>query len=72
MKLSEFWAAMEHEFGAGYARVLAADLVLGQLRNMTAVQALESGVPPRSVWLAVCQVQDIPSERRLGPDIKPR
>ena len=28
MKLSEFWALMEHEFGAGYAPVLARDLVL--------------------------------------------
>ena len=54
MKLSEFWLCMEHEFGRGYARVLAADLV-----------------DPRRVWLAICDTQDIPLERRLGPDIKP-
>lgn len=36
MKLSEFWTNMDYEFGAGYARVLAGDLVLGSLGNMTA------------------------------------
>jgi hypothetical protein len=24
------------------------------------------------VWLALCDVQDVPAERRLGRDIKPR
>ena len=71
MKLSEFWLCMEHEFGRGYARVLAAALVLGQLGQLTALEALEKGVDPRRVWLAICDTQDIPLERRLGPDIKP-
>jgi signal transduction histidine kinase len=71
VKLSEFWLCMEHEFGRGYARVLAADLVLGQLGQLTALEALEKGVDPRRVWLAICDTQDIPLERRLGPDIKP-
>lgn len=72
MKLSEFWVNMEHEFGAGYARVLAGDLVLGSLENMTALEALDAGVPPKEVWLAVCDTQDIPESRRLGPDREPR
>ena len=42
MKLSEFWALMEHEFGAGYAPVLARDLVLGSLDHRTAVEASQS------------------------------
>ena len=46
MKLSEFWANMDYEFGAGYARVLAGDLVLGSLGNMTALEALDSGGSP--------------------------
>ena len=52
MKLSEFWTNMDYEFGAGYARVLAGDLVLGSLGNMTALEALEAGVAPKDVWLA--------------------
>ena len=67
MKLSEFWTNMDYEFGAGYARVLAGDLVLGSLGNMTALEALEAGVAPKDVWLA-----DIPEVRRLGPDREPR
>ncbi|WP_315311853.1 DUF3046 domain-containing protein [Rothia dentocariosa] len=72
MKLSEFWTNMDYEFGAGYARVLAGDLVLGSLGNMTALEALETGVAPKDVWLAVCETQDIPEVRRLGPDREPR
>ena len=72
MKLSEFWTNMDYEFGAGYARVLAGDLVLGSLGNMTALEALEAGVAPKDVWLAVCETQDIPEGRRLGPDREPR
>ena len=72
MKLSEFWTNMDYEFGAGYARVLAGDLVFGSLGNMTALEALEAGVAPKDVWLAVCETQDIPEVRRLGPDREPR
>ena len=72
MKLSEFWTNMDYEFGAGYDRVLAGDLVLGSLGNMTALEALEAGVSPKEVWLAVCETQDIPEVRRLGPDREPR
>ena len=43
MKLSEFWACMEYEFGAGYAPVLARDLVLGSLGHVTAAEALDQG-----------------------------
>lgn len=62
---------MEHEFGSGYAHHLAGDLVLGDLGDMTALEALERGVAPRRVWLAVCEVQGIPAHRRLGPDVPP-
>ena len=72
MKLIEFWTNIDYEFGAGYARVLAGDLVVGSLGNMTALEALEAGVAPKDVWLAVCETQDIPEVRRLGPDREPR
>ena len=72
MRISDFWRLMDDEFGAGYSRVLAADLVLTQVGGRTAQQALAEGVAPKTVWLAVCEMQDVPAERRLGRDIKPK
>jgi hypothetical protein len=63
---------MDDEFGAGYSRVLSSTLVLAGVGGRTADQALTAGVPPKQVWLALCDVQDVPPERRLGRDIKPR
>lgn len=63
---------MDDEFGAGYSRVLSSSLVLAGVGGRTADQALNAGVPPRQVWLALCEVQDVPPERRLGRDVKPR
>jgi hypothetical protein len=63
---------MDDEFGAGYSRVLSSSLVLVGVGGRTADQALGAGVPPRQVWLALCEVQDVPPERRLGRDVKPR
>lgn len=63
---------MDDEFGAGYSRVLSSTLVLAGVGGRTADQALSAGIPPRQVWLALCEVQDVPPERRLGRDIKPR
>lgn len=72
MRLSDFWRLMEDEFGGGYARVLAADLVLADLGGRTAAQALAAGLEPKSVWLAVCEMQEVPPERRLGRDVAPK
>lgn len=58
--------AMGDEFGDAYGRVLAHDLVLSALGGRTADQALAAGVPPRQVWLALCDVQDVPMNRRHG------
>jgi hypothetical protein len=66
MRLSEFWLAMADEFGEAYARVLANDLVLAAVGGVTAAQALSAGVPPRQVWLAICEAQDVPVARRHG------
>ncbi|MCG2620339.1 DUF3046 domain-containing protein [Arthrobacter sp. I2-34] len=71
MRLSDFWRLMDEEFGSGYSRVLAADLVLTSLGGRTAAESLKAGVPPKTVWLAVCEMQDVPPQRRLGRDIKP-
>jgi hypothetical protein len=72
MRISEYWRLMDDEFGAGYSRVLSSTLVLTGVSGRTADQALAAGIEPRKVWLAVCDVQDVPAERRLGRDIAPR
>lgn len=70
MRLSEFWRAVSDEFG-DYGRVLTNDLVLTELSDRTAVQALAAGIPARAVWLALCDAADVPLERRYGAGIDP-
>ncbi|MEZ2391060.1 DUF3046 domain-containing protein [bacterium RCC_150] len=71
MRISDFWRLMDDEFGAGYSRVLSSSLVLAGVGGRTADDALAAGYDPREVWIALCDVQDVPPERRLGRDIKP-
>lgn len=68
VRLSDFWRLMDDEFGAGYSRTLASTLVLSAVGGVSAQDALAKGVPPRDVWLAMCEMQDVPPERRLGRD----
>jgi len=63
---------MEDEFGREYAAVLLRDLVLTELDDLTGSQALEQGVDPREVWLAICRAQNVPEERWLGLNKKPK
>ena len=56
---------MDDEFGS-YGRVLAHDVVLGKLDGFTAEGAIAAGVPTREIWLALCEVQDVPEARRYG------
>ena len=72
MRLSSFWELMADEFGTGYSRVLARDLVLGELEHRTAAEAIEAGVDPRTVWFALCRAQDVPESRWWGVDRPPR
>jgi hypothetical protein len=67
--LSEFWIAMDDEFGA-YGRVLSRDLVLSSIGSRTAEQAIAAGVPVREVWLALCEAQEVPRERRHGVGLR--
>ncbi|WP_193598674.1 DUF3046 domain-containing protein [Microbacterium sp. YJN-G] len=64
MRRSEFLRAVEDEFG-GRANSITHDLVLSALGS-TALEALEAGVPPRDIWLAVCDETDVPAGRRYG------
>lgn len=71
MRHSQFWTLLEDEFGSANAGVIASSLELPGLKT-TAQQALAAGVDARIVWQAVCDLHDIPAERRLGKDIVPR
>jgi hypothetical protein len=65
MRRSEFDRAVRDEFGAQGSALLA-DLVLAEVGDRTATQALEAGIPAREVWLALCAETDVPLERRYG------
>lgn len=65
MRRSEFLRAVDDEFGAR-AAMLTTDLVLDAIGNRTAAEALDAGVAPREIWLALCAATDVPAERRYG------
>lgn len=69
MRLSEFQRACAEEFGADYAGVVIRDHWLTALAA-TARGALDSGVPAREVWEALCDEFEIPVERRHGRGLK--
>ncbi len=64
MRLTEFWALMDEQFGRVYARSLAVDYRLPAL-GATAAEAIEKGVSPKRVCQAVCAEFEVPSNRRL-------
>jgi hypothetical protein len=66
MRLSEFWIAVDEEFGSAYGQMLAHDLVLGDIGDLTARQAIARGVPTRDIWLALCKASDVPENRWYG------
>lgn len=68
MRLSEFWALMEQEFGGPYGRSIASSHVIHAMSDQTAVDAIEAGEPVRRVWLALCEDLQIPEERRYPAD----
>jgi len=72
MRVSRFWALAEDEFGAAYAHSLAGSTHMSVLGGRTAVEALEAGLPPRDIWLALCDAMDVPENRRHGLDKPPR
>jgi hypothetical protein len=53
VRLSDFWQRMETQFGSTYARSLARDYRVSALGG-SVEDALESGVPAKDVWRAVC------------------
>jgi hypothetical protein len=65
MRRSEFLRAVDDEFGARGPALLN-DLVLSAVGDRTAAAAIDAGVPPKDVWLALCAETDVPVERRHG------
>lgn len=66
MKLSEFQRAVVDEFGSGYGQALLTDLVLAELGGRTAQEALNAGIRPREVWLALCRETGVPQSHWYG------
>lgn len=65
MRRSEFLRAVEDEFPGRTSSVLN-DLVLTPLAGRTAKEALAAGIPPREIWLALCDEMEVPENRRHG------
>ncbi|GGO66048.1 hypothetical protein GCM10012289_19120 [Nonomuraea cavernae] len=59
MRLTEFWRRMRAHFGETYADSWARDYVLAPLEGRTVTQALADGESAKTVWRAVCQVEDV-------------
>ncbi len=64
MRHTEFWSRMEAALGAGYYRVWADQFVMADLGRRTAAEALDAGVPPKQVWLAVWESLGLPASER--------
>lgn len=72
MRLSEFWALVEQEFGSGYGAIVAGSQSLGSLGGRTAQAALDEGEPVRRVWEALCRDMEVPVEHHHLPEDRPR
>ena len=64
MRLTEFWARMNEQFGDVYAESLAKDYVLSSLGERTVNKALADGEDPKVVWRAVCDTFNVPDSLR--------
>jgi recombination protein RecA len=57
----------EHALDPDYAAKLGVDIdALLVSQPDTGEQALDAGVPPREIWLALCAEMDVPDDRRYG------
>jgi hypothetical protein len=63
---SEFFLAVDDEFGEVQGRSLLRDFVIDGLDHRTASEALAEGVAPRAVWFALCQAMQVPEARWHG------
>jgi len=64
MRTTAFRTMMSDEFGDMRAGSIARDHVFAELGGRTADEALTAGIAPQRIWQAVCEVYDVPPERR--------
>jgi hypothetical protein len=64
VRITEFWARMERQFGVAYADSYARDQVLGELGGRTVHEALGAGEDLKAVWRAVCVAANVPERER--------
>lgn len=69
MTRSEFFLAVEEEFGTLQGRALLRDLVIQELENSTADAALARGLNPKVVWFALCEAMQVPKSQWYGAGI---
>ncbi|MGV9824719.1 MULTISPECIES: DUF3046 domain-containing protein [unclassified Gordonia (in: high G+C Gram-positive bacteria)] len=63
MRLTEFTELMTSHFGVASADAILADHVLIDLGGRTGARAIDDGVDPRDVWIAICRDFDVPREQ---------
>ncbi|GAB91968.1 hypothetical protein GORHZ_154_00580 [Gordonia rhizosphera NBRC 16068] len=63
VRLTEFTELITAEFGGQSADSILVDHVLTEFGGRTGAQAIEDGVDPRDVWVAICRDFDVPRER---------
>ena len=64
MKETELWARLQQHLGAGYYRVWAAEHSLSELGGRTVTQAIDDGLPSKSIWRAVWAALELPATDR--------
>lgn len=57
---------MGAEFGDAYGQILSDDLVIAELGDISASEAIRRGMPPRAVWEALCRAAEVPESRWHG------
>jgi len=55
---------MERQFGSLRAQTVVSDHLFGTLGGRSALQAIDAGVPVRTVWLEICNEYDVPPKDR--------
>jgi ppGpp synthetase/RelA/SpoT-type nucleotidyltranferase len=64
MRLTEFWARMDHHLGPAYARTWAETQVVRELNGRTVAEALADGEAAKVVWRAVWAHLNLPPSER--------
>ena len=69
MRLTEFRALMNTQFGLARAASVASDHVFSALDGQTVEEALKAGEDPKRIWAVVCETFEVPEALRHGlPD----